>query len=94
MADKKNLLDSDKITEILGDSDLIFRIGKNKKSTSEKLQLLTLKLLILLWEREDHEALDIMEEELDLLDDIRHELTFLRAKLYKKIIDKRSGFIF
>ena len=72
----------------------IFRIGKNKKSYSEKLQLLTLKLLILLWEQEETDVVEVMEQELGLIDDIRHELTFLRAKLYKKILEKKAGFIF
>ena len=94
MADKENKFDPDTLAEILDDSDFIFRIGKKKKSYSEKLQLLILKLLILLWEQEETEVLEVMEDELSLVDDIRHELTFLRAKLYKKILEKKVGLIF
>ena len=91
MNDKENDILSSKISEILNDKDLIFRIGK-KLSFSEKLQLIVLKLLILLWEQEDTENVKVMEEELKLIDDIRHELSFMRARLYKKILEKKAGF--
>ena len=93
MNEKENEIVSDKITEILGYSDLIFRIGNKKKSHFEKLQLLVLKMLLLLWEMEDTELLNDMEKELSLIDDIRHELTFIRARLYKRILEMKTGLL-
>ena len=58
------------------------------------MQLLILKLLILLWDQADTDDLDVMEKKLSLIDDIRHELTFLRAKLYKKTLEKKAGILF
>ena len=87
-------LHDNEITKLLKDTDLIFRIGKKNKSVSDKLQLLILKLLIILWEQNDDEDLVIMEEKLQLIDDVRQELTFLRAKYFKEIFNRKTGIVF
>ena len=63
---------------------------------SERLQLLIFKLIILLWEEDEgHEKnVEKMEEKLNLIDDIRHELTFLRAKYYTELFTKGAGLKF
>lgn len=73
--------------------DLIFRISRPKLSRADNLQLLALKLIIMLWENED-DNLEKMEEKLNLIDDIRHELSFLRAEYYKKIFTEKAGLNF
>jgi hypothetical protein len=89
---EKNV-DSNELTEILQNNDFIFRIGKYTPTISEKLQLLILKLLLILME-DDKEDLVSMETKLQLIDDIRHELAFLRAKYYKEIFNKKVGMKF
>jgi hypothetical protein len=85
----------DKINQLLKDTDFIFRIGKSNKSGSEKLQLLILKLLIILWdENGDDNDLKVMEKKLQIIDDVRHELTFLRAKYFKEIFNQKMGNVF
>ena len=87
---------SDEIEGLLRDNDFIFRIGKPKSSVYDKLQLLVLKLLILLWTHDEgeDEGLESMEEKMFLIDDIRHELAFLRAKYYKRIMSTKAGLRF
>jgi hypothetical protein len=68
-----NLNNNDELAKFLRDNDLIFRIGSPNSSVSEKLQLLTLKLLIILWEKDDEDDLEKMEEKLRIVDDVRHE---------------------
>lgn len=84
----------DEIAQLLNDTDFIFRIGKSKNSVSEKLQLLILKLLIILWEQGEDEDIKAMEEKLRIIDDVRHELAFLRAKYYKVIFNRNMGVVF
>ena len=86
------IIESDEFQSILRDANFILRLGTRTRTLSEKLQLLILKLLILLWEEGQEESLQIMEEKLELIDDIRHELTFLRAKYYKEVFNKRAEF--
>ena len=89
-----NKATSDDIERLLSDNNIIFRIGRNQKSDNEKLQLLILKLLVLLWENEDkqEETLERMEEKMQMIDDIRHEIAFLRARYYKRIFSRKVGF--
>ena len=96
LAEYENHQISDEIASLLRDNDIIYRIGKPKSSVYDKLQLLILKLLILLWEKTDEteESVESLEEKLILLDDIRHELAFLRAKYYKRIMSKKTGLNF
>jgi len=91
---KKETLHDDEITKLLNDADFIFRMGKTNNSVSDKLQLLILKLLIILWAQDDDEDLVIMEEKLQLIDDVRQELTFLRAKYFKEIFNRKTGIVF
>ena len=84
----------DEIATLLNDTDFIFRIGKTNNSVSEKLQLLILKLLIVLWEQDDDEDIEAMEEKLQIIDDVRHELAFLRAKYFKEIFNWKMGTVF
>ena len=84
----------DEIAMLLKDTDIIFRIGKPNNSVSEKLQLLILKLLIILWEQDGDEDLEVMEEKLQIIDDVRHELAFLRAKYFKEIFNWKMGTVF
>ena len=79
----------EELESILNEFNYIFRIGGQTKSISEKLQLLIMKLIILLWEEKEEEDLEKMEEKLRLIDDIRHELSFLRAKYYKELFNKK-----
>jgi hypothetical protein len=81
----------DEIAKLLNDTDFIFRIGKSNNSVSEKLQLLILKLLIVLWEQDDDEDIEAMEEKIQIIDDVRHELAFLRAKYFKEIFNWKMG---
>ena len=83
---KKNQEEADTIHD-----DLIFRISKPNVSVYRKLQVLVLKLLLLLWDENEKEDLDSLEEKLELIDNIRHELSFLRAKYYKKVINAKLG---
>ena len=94
LAHPENQSDEEKIAQLVRENDFIFRIGAPNKSYFEKLHLLTLKLIILIWEQGDTEDLEAMEKKLDLIDDIRHELTFIRAKYYKKIFEKKVGLKF
>jgi hypothetical protein len=89
-----NLNNNDELAKFLRDNDLIFRIGSPNSSVSEKLQLLTLKLLIILWEKDDEDDLEKMEEKLRIIDDVRHELAFLRARYYKQIFSNKAGLKF
>ena len=86
-----NINNNDELAKFLRDNDLIFRIGSPNSSVSEKLQLLTLKLLIILWEKDDEDDLEKMEEKLRIIDDVRHELAFLRARYYKQIFSNKAG---
>ena len=87
---------SEEIASMLRDNDFIFRIGNPKSTVYDKLQLLILKLLMLLWEHTEdgNEELESMEEKLQLIDDIRHEMAFLRAKYYKRIMRTKTGLKF
>ena len=76
------------------ENDLIFRIGARDKPVSDKLQLLVMKLLIVLWEEEDKDDLEAMENKLSIIDDVRHELSFLRAKYYKEIFRRKMNIEF
>ena len=89
-----NINNNDELAKFLRDNDLIFRIGSPNSSVSEKLQLLILKLLIILWEKDDEDDLEKMEEKLRIIDDVRHELAFLRARYYKQIFSNKAGLKF
>jgi hypothetical protein len=91
--DTENEHINEELLDLLKEKALIFRIGSPKRSLSERLQLLIFKLIILLWE-EDEEDIDKMEKKLTLIDDIRHELSFLRARYYKDIFNKKTGLKF
>ena len=84
---------SEELAKLLEENDFIYRIGSPNRTLSERLQLLILKLIILLWE-EDEDHIENMEEKLKLVDDIRHELTFLRARYYKQVFTKGTGIKF
>ena len=94
MSQSENNFDTQDLAEILRTNDFIFRIGKYTPSISDKLQLLILKLLLILWEEDKEEDLISMEKKLQLIDDIRHELAFLRAKYYKQFFNKKVGMKF
>jgi len=89
-----NTNNNEELAKFLRDNDLIFRIGSPNSSVSEKLQLLILKLLIILWEKDDEDDLEKMEEKLRIIDDVRHELAFLRARYYKQIFSNKAGLKF
>ena len=93
MNDTENEHINEELLDLIKEKALIFRIGSPKISLSERLQLLIFKLIILLWD-EDEEDIDKMEEKLTLIDDIRHELSFLRARYYKDIFNKKTGLKF
>ena len=91
-----NDLDKEPVAEFakfLKETDIIFRIGSPKMSLSERLQLLTYKLIILLWD-EQEDNVEKMDEKLQLIDNIRHELSFLRAEYYKKVFNKKANLPF
>ena len=79
---------NDEFVKLLKENDIIYRIGSPKMTLSERLQLLIFKLIILLWEESDDD-METMEEKLQLIDDIRHELSFLRARYYKEVFEKK-----
>jgi hypothetical protein len=91
--DTENEHINEELLDLIKEKAFIFRIGSPKRSLSERLQLLIFKLIILLWD-EDEEDIDKMEEKLSLIDDIRHELSFLRARYYKDIFNKKTGLKF
>jgi hypothetical protein len=94
LSQEENQPENEDLSQFIRDNEIIFRIGGPKKSVHDKLQLLILKLLIILWEQGEEEDLEEMEEKLKIIDDVRHELTFLRAKYYKDIFSKRAGLSF
>ena len=94
MSDQNNQSNSEEIARLLRENDLIFRIGSPNSSVSDKLQLLILKLLIILWDSDDEQDLVKMEEKLRIIDDVRHELAFLRARYYKQIFSNKAGLNF
>jgi hypothetical protein len=83
-----------KLGSFLNDTDFIYRIGKSNNTVSEKLQLLILKLLIILWEQDENEDIMTKERKLQIIDDVRHELIFLRAKYYKERLNLKMGILF
>jgi hypothetical protein len=85
---------SESLTNLINEEDFIYRIGSPKHSLSERLQLLIFKLILLLWEEDENESPEKMEYKLKLVDDIRHELTFLRSKYYKKVFSNKNGLKF
>lgn len=91
---QKVKIHEDKNSKLLNDTDILFRIGKSNNSVSEKLQLLILKLVIVLWEQDEDEDIEAMEEKLQIIDDVRHELAFLRAKYFKEIFNWKMGTVF
>ena len=91
MSNPDDAIDSLDLSNMLRDNNFILRIGKYNHTVSEKLQLLILKLLLILWEEDNNEDLTTMEEKLQIIDDIRHELAFLRAKYYKEIFNQKVG---
>lgn len=94
MSDQNNQSNGEEIARLLRENDLIFRIGNPNSTVSDKLQLLILKLLIILWDTDNEEDLDKMEEKLRIIDDVRHELAFLRARYYKQIFSNKAGLKF
>jgi hypothetical protein len=82
------------LVNLLEDANFIYRIGKRNNTVSEKLQLLILKLLIILWEHDDNEDIMAKESTLQIIDDVRHELMFLRARYYKEILNLKMGVLF
>jgi len=89
-----NRKDDPEISVLLNDNDFIFRIGNPKSSVSEKLQLLIFKLLLVMWEQDEDEDIMVMEKKLQVIDDVRHELTFLRAKYFKEIFNRKTVSVF
>jgi hypothetical protein len=83
-----------KLVNLLEDANFIYRIGKRNNTVSEKLQLLILKLLIILWEHDDNEDIMAKESTLQIIDDVRHELMFLRSRYYKEILNLKMGVLF
>ena len=59
----------------------------------EKLELLFLKTLEIVMEYDENADLDVLENCLSIIDQIRGELTFLRAKIYKEIFRKKFASI-
>lgn len=97
LSQNNNNYDEVEISKLLNDTDFIYKIGKPNSSVSEKLQLLILKLLIILWEHDEIEKIEdieIMDEKLQIIDDVRHELSFLRAKYYKEIFTRKTRLVF
>lgn len=86
--------DREELENLIENVNLIYPIGGPKKSISDKLQLLVLKLILLLWDEDNEGDIEKMDEKLKLIDDIRHELAFLRARYYKEIFIKKSGLLF
>ena len=48
----------------------------------------------MLSEKERKQVLDKIEEKLRIIDDVRHELAFLRARYYKQIFSNKAGLKF
>ena len=94
LSQNKNRHDDKTISVFLNDNNFIFRIGNPKSSVSEKLQLLIFKLLLVLWEQDEDEDIRAMEKKLQVIDDVRHELTFLRAKYFKEIFNRKTVSVF
>ena len=64
-----------------------------KKIDFERLELLLLQTLEMVMIYDDDAELDILENCLSIVDDIKGELVFLRAKIYKEIFRRKFASI-
>jgi hypothetical protein len=72
--------------------DIILR-PPGKKNDFEKLERLLLQTLEIVMVYDDEAELEILEECLSVVDDVKKELAFLRAKIYKEIFRRKFASI-
>jgi hypothetical protein len=90
-----NAPNDQEINDFLETRDLIYRIqGLRGKKEFEKMELLLLKLLLIVMEYDENADLSVLERNLEIIDSVRHELSFLRARYYKKIFRQKMGLVF
>ncbi|MHA2183138.1 MAG: hypothetical protein ACXAAH_17095 [Promethearchaeota archaeon] len=87
-----NILNDGELTNFLESSELIYRIRSLRgKKEFEKLEFLLLKLLLIVMEYDENAELSILEENLEIIDNVRHELSFLRSRYYREIFRRKMG---
>jgi hypothetical protein len=87
-----NAVNGGELDDYLETSELIFRIRSLRgKKEFEKLELLLLKLLLIVMEYDENADISILEENLEIIDNVRHELSFLRSRHYKEIFRRKMG---
>ncbi|MFC1803140.1 hypothetical protein ACFL0D_04135 [Thermoproteota archaeon] len=87
-----NATNNQELNDFLETSDLIFRIqGLRGKKEFEKMELLLLKLLLIVMEYDENADFSVLKRNLEIIDNVRHELSFLRARYYKKIFKLKMG---
>jgi hypothetical protein len=87
-----NIVNDSEIEDFLETSELIFRIRSLRgKKEFEKLELLLLKSLLIVMEYDESAELSILEENLEIIDNVRHELSFLRSRYYKEIFRRKMA---
>jgi hypothetical protein len=87
-----NAINEGKLDDFVETSELIFRIRSLRgKKEFEKLELLLLKSLLIVMEYDENAELSILEENLEIIDNVRHELSFLRSRYYREIFRRKMG---
>lgn len=91
MAEKLNVESKDTQTDY-EEIDIILRHpGKNRDF--KKLERLLLQTLEIVMIYDDDAELEILEECLSIVDNVKMELAFLRAKIYKEIFRRKFASI-
>jgi hypothetical protein len=87
-----NTVNDGELNDFHETSELIFRIQSLRgKKEFEKLELLLLKSLLIVMEYDENAELSILEENLEIIDNVRHELSFLRSRYYREIFRRKMG---
>ena len=87
MAKELNIDNKDTQTDY-EEIDIILR-PPSKKRDFEKLERLLLQTLEIVMIYDDDAELEILEECLSIVDNVKVELAFLRAKIYKEIFRRK-----
>ena len=91
MSEESNIEGIDTQTDYT-EIDIIFRSPSNKNDF-ERLERLLLQTLEIVMIYDDDAELEILEECLSVVDNVKKELVFLRAKIYKEIFRRKFASI-
>ncbi|MBN2335187.1 hypothetical protein JXL21_06465 [Candidatus Bathyarchaeota archaeon] len=83
MADRHEALSDDRSRDFSRENAL------NDLNNFEKLELLLLQTLEIVMKYDENDDLAILENCLSVVDQVRGELTFLRARIYKEIFRRK-----